>query len=117
MAAKQAYERKIYQRYFNVMCAKVFNLFEDCLAVSMFELGSSVKHGNIDKCCGSVMSKEVHFLDHVMKKRAKFLGARGADSKSCPGSAIMCPFWSSYLHRHMRQDRSVPVKQVTIRLR
>ena len=41
---------------FNFVVAKLFDLFEDCLAVFMFELVSSIKHGNIHKCSVAVMS-------------------------------------------------------------
>ena len=69
----------------------MLDLFEDRLAVFMFELVSSVKHGNIHKCSVAVMSNEFHFLDHATNKRAKFLGAGKSNSMSRLLSAIVRP--------------------------
>ena len=76
---------------FNGVFAKVLDLFEDRFAVFMFELVSSVKHGNIHKCSVSVMSDEVHFLVHATNKKEKFLGASESDSASRPLCAMVRP--------------------------
>ena len=95
--------------FFNVVFFQVFDFFEDCFTVFIFEFIFSIKHGDIHKSSISIVNKYVYLLDHTSDKRAGFFRAGQSNNTNGQLFSIVRPFRSSHVNSHPGQRRSIPV--------